>query len=82
MKDLNSSNPSITSGQSEDTDDLVLNLLQIIEEQYANIKELTDFEPGLRFAIHRLLDLKQLQLHYLHNPWYTKHPAFEASAAD
>ena len=31
-------------------------------------------EDGLRFALHRLLDLKQIQFEYLKNPYY---PAFK-----
>ena len=43
----------------------------MIKAEYDNIKELTDFEEGLRFAIHRLLELKLLQFEYLYNPFYT-----------
>ena len=43
----------------------------MIKTEYENIKELTDFEEGLRFAIHRLLELKMLQFEYLKNPYYT-----------
>jgi hypothetical protein len=39
--------------------------------EYANIKELTDFEEGLRFALHSQLDLKFLQFEYLKNPFYS-----------
>jgi hypothetical protein len=42
----------------------------MITREYQNIKELTDFEPGLKFALHRLLELKMLQFHYLKNPLY------------
>lgn len=39
---------------------LLENLTQIIKQEYDNIKELTEMEDGLRFALHRLLDLKQM----------------------
>lgn len=42
----------------------------MIKREYQNIKELTDFEEGLRFALHRLQELKTLQLEYIKNPYY------------
>ena len=43
-----------------------------MKQQYANIKELTDFEKGLRFAMHRLMELKTIEYEYLKNPYYTE----------
>ena len=43
---------------------LMRNLEEIASEQLKSIKELTDFEPGLRFALYRLVELKQLQFNY------------------
>ena len=63
----------LDSGSSEpvDTqDDFIGNLSEMISTEYQNIKELTDFEPGLKFALHRLLELKMLEYHYLKNPLY------------
>lgn len=54
----------------EDPESLILSMTQIIEQEYETIKELTDFEEGLGFAIHRLLELKQIQFNYLKNPFY------------
>jgi hypothetical protein len=61
---------SLEAVQTADANNFVSNLAEIMTQEYSNIKELTDFESGLRFAIHRLLDLKQLELKYLLNPWY------------
>ena len=60
------------AGDGEDLDErkLIENLGQIVKEEFDNIKELTDMEDGLRFALHRLLDLKQIQYEYLKNPYY------------
>ena len=55
-----------------DDDGLIENLVKIISLEYQNIKELTDFEEGLRFALHSQLDLKHLQFEYLQNPLYTQ----------
>jgi len=33
---------------------------------------LVDFEEGLSFATHRLLELKQMQQSYLKNPYYAE----------
>ena len=41
-----------------------------MKSEFENIKELTDMEEGLRFALHRLLDLKQMEYEYLKNPFY------------
>lgn len=49
---------------------LLYNLCQIIKEEFDNIKELTDFEEGLTFAQHRLLELKTIKYEYLHCPFY------------
>lgn len=51
-------------------DDFIGNLSEMISTEYQNIKELTDFEPGLKYALHRLLDLKLLEYKYLKNPIY------------
>ena len=61
---------SLEAVQTADPCNFVSNLAEIMTQEYCNIKELTDFESGLRYAIHRLLDLKQLELKYLLNPWY------------
>ena len=50
----------------------------MISTEYQNIKELTDFESGLKFALHRLLELKMLEFEYLKNPFYL----FESSVVD
>ena len=46
------------------------NLCKILKEEYDNIKELTDFEEGLTYAQHRLLELNTFKYEYLHNPFY------------
>ena len=46
------------------------NLSKIIKEEYENIKELTDFEEGLTFAQHRLLELNTFKYEYLQCPFY------------
>jgi hypothetical protein len=45
----------------ETTDEFIFNLSEMITREYQTIKELTDFEPGLKFALHRLLELKILE---------------------
>ena len=62
----------------ETPDDFIKNLSEMIQTEYQNIKELTDFEPGLKFALHRLLELKMLEFEYLKNPFYL----FESSIED
>ena len=54
----------------ETSDEFIENLSEMIEREYQNIKELTDFEPGLKFALHRLLELKILEFQYIKNPLY------------
>ena len=49
---------------------LLFNLCQIVKEEFENIKELTDFEEGLTFAQHRLLELSTIKYEYLKNPFY------------
>ena len=55
-----------------DDNEMIQNLVKIISLEYANIKELTDFEEGLRFALHSQLELKQMQYEYLKNPMYAQ----------
>ena len=61
---------------------MIKNLEQILTKEVTVIKDLTDFEQGLRFAIHRLLDLKQMQLNYLMNPWYAKNEEYDFGSVD
>ena len=61
---------------------LISNLKDILTKETEGIKELTDFEPGLRFAIHRQLDLKQLELNYFCNPWYIPKNGYSSSSID
>ena len=49
---------------------LLFNLCEIIKQETENIRELVDFEEGLSFAQHRLLDLITIKYTYLHNPFY------------
>lgn len=49
---------------------MVENLGAMILREFQNIKELTDFEDGLRFALHRLQELKTLQFEFMKNPFY------------
>lgn len=58
--DLDITNNSFAAKDAESEDKLILNLSKMIQTEYDNIKELTDFEEGLRFALHRLLELKTL----------------------
>ena len=53
---LSSESKKITPIANEDSDDnqLVENLGAMILREFQNIKELTDFEDGLRFALHML----------------------------
>ena len=60
----------ITGGLEED--EHIENLKKIVKSEFENISELTDMEEGLRFALHRLLDLKQMEYEYLKNPFYVK----------
>jgi hypothetical protein len=69
--DLDSINNKFETKDAESEDKLILNLSKMINSEYDTIKELTDFEEGLRFALHRLLELKTLQFEYLNNPYYT-----------
>jgi hypothetical protein len=50
--------------------DLISNLESIVDQEYATIKELTDFEKELRFALLRQVELLQLKNEYLNNPYY------------
>ncbi|CDW83060.1 geranylgeranyl transferase type-2 subunit alpha [Stylonychia lemnae] len=49
---------------------LIDNLTKILNADIENIKELTDFEKGLRFAVQRLKDLVMLKHEFLANPFY------------
>ena len=50
--------------------ELITNLESIINQEYATIKELTDFEKELRFALLRQVELLELKNEYLNNPFY------------
>ena len=56
--DLETKMFSVQDKENTDDDKLIESLATIARDEYANIKELTDMEEGLRFALHRLLDLK------------------------
>jgi hypothetical protein len=49
---------------------LIDNLSEVIRTDIANIKELIEFEKGLRFAVQRVRDLIMMQHEYLANPYY------------
>ena len=68
---------SVVAQPKEET--LVNNLVQVAQQEHATIKELTDFEQGLQFATHRMLDLKQLLFNYTQNPCYQDKVSFEGS---
>ena len=42
----------------------------MLDADIANIKELIDFESGLRFAVLKLKDLIMMKFEYLANPYY------------
>lgn len=65
---IDNSSVSVVSQDQEES--LVSNLVSVLTQEFSTIKELTDFEPGLQFATHRMLDLKQLLFNYTCNPWY------------
>jgi len=46
------------------------NLTEVLNKDIANIKELIDFEKGLRFAVQKVRDLIMLRHEYLANPYY------------
>lgn len=46
------------------------NLTQVLSQDIANIRELVDFEKGLRFAVLKLKDLIMAKFEYLANPYY------------
>ena len=48
----------------------ILNLSKVLKEEFENIKELTDFEEGLTYAQHRLLEINMFKYLYLHSPFY------------
>mmetsp|Transcript_10042 Transcript_10042/g.16909 ORF Transcript_10042/g.16909 Transcript_10042/m.16909 type:complete len:96 (+) Transcript_10042:1184-1471(+) len=49
---------------------VMANFSTVVEQELGNIRELTDFEEGLRFAMHREADLILLRFLYLCNPYY------------
>lgn len=49
---------------------IIDNLTQVLNADIENIRELIDFEKGLRFAVQRLRDLVMLKHEYLVNPYY------------
>ena len=58
--------------QEEDKDNFMQNMAEILSTEYKNISEVTDFEPDLVLATHRLVDIKLLQCKYMKNPLYPK----------
>jgi hypothetical protein len=46
------------------------NLTRVLNQDIANIKELIDLEPGLRFALQKLKELITTKFEYLTNPYY------------
>ena len=52
-------------------DNIVIdNLTSVLNADIANIKELIDFEGGLRFAVEKLKELIMTKFEYLANPYY------------
>ena len=49
---------------------IIDNLSEVLKNDIANIKELIQFEKGLRFAVQKVRDLIMLQHEYLANPYY------------
>ena len=49
---------------------LIDNLINVLNTDIDNIRELIDFEKGLRFAVQRIKDLIMLKHEYLANPYY------------
>ena len=49
---------------------LIGNLAKVLSSDIKNIKELINFEKGLRFAVQKLKELIQLNFEYLANPYY------------
>lgn len=49
---------------------LIGNLAKVLTSDIQNIKELINFEKGLRFAVQKLKELIQLNFEYLANPYY------------
>jgi len=62
--------------------DLVSNLASIVDQEYTTIKELTDFEKELRFALLRQVELLQLKNEYLNNPYYFQAEGSQKSDQD
>ena len=52
---------------------LIDNLGKVLASDIQNIRELIEFEKGLRFAVQRLKDLEMLKFEYLANPYYMSH---------
>ena len=46
------------------------NLSYLLQQELLNIKELTDFEKGLQYALLRQLEIIRLQYEYFANPYY------------
>ncbi len=49
---------------------LIANLAKVLAADIKNMKELINFEHGLRFAVQKLKELVQLNFEYLANPFY------------
>ena len=49
---------------------LIANLAKVLAADIKNMKELINFEHGLRFAVQKLKELVQLNFEYLANPYY------------
>jgi hypothetical protein len=58
---------------------LIDNLAAVLVADIANIKELIDFEKGLRFAVLKLKELVTAKFEYLANPYYLQNNDLEAT---
>lgn len=47
------------------------NLAEILKQEIDNLKQLTEFEEDLRYALLRLQELTRIQYEYLSNPYYS-----------
>lgn len=73
--DLQKGTFELPSGEVWVRDNTVLdNLVQVLDADTANIKELIEFEKGLRFAVLKVKDLIMTKFEYLANPYYLQAP--------
>ena len=49
---------------------ILTELSAVLAQELANIQELTEFEAGLEYAMHRQLEIIRLQFEYFTNPFY------------